>query len=221
MPLESFNLIPDLDPTWPLGTDNVSQGDDHMRGIKSTLQNQFPNLTDPVTATSDELNSGGLPTGSLVPFGGAAAPDNFLLCDGAAVDRTTYSDLYTVILDTYGEGNGSTTFNVPDMRDRVPGGVSATNTAGSEVGKDEHDSNDVIQHNHTTTSNGAHTHDLELRRTGVFGDGPYTGLKDEGPYNLNGGAASAGAHTHTVNNTGSATVDNRQATLYHNWIIKI
>ncbi len=56
------------------------------------------------------------PAGAIICFGGAAAPSGWLLCNDAAVSRTTYADLFAVIGTTYGVGNGSTTFNVPDMR---------------------------------------------------------------------------------------------------------
>ena len=56
-----------------------------------------------------------LPTGTIVPYAGATAPDGFLLCDGSAVSRTTYSALFSVIGTTYGEGDGNSTFNLPDL----------------------------------------------------------------------------------------------------------
>lgn len=55
----------------------------------------------------------------------ATAPTGWLLCDGTNVSRTTYADLFAVIGTTYGPGDGSTTFNVPDMTGRVPAGFSA------------------------------------------------------------------------------------------------
>jgi microcystin-dependent protein len=61
-----------------------------------------------------------LPAGSLVPFGGASAPTGWLLCDGSAVARSVYAQLFTAIGTLYGAGDGSTTFNVPDLRGRVP-----------------------------------------------------------------------------------------------------
>ena len=57
-----------------------------------------------------------LPSGMLTPFAGATAPDGWLLSDGSAVNRTTYSALFTAIGTTYGAGDGSTTFNLPDLR---------------------------------------------------------------------------------------------------------
>jgi len=76
-----------------------------------------------------------LPTGSLVPYAGAAAPTEFLLCDGAAVSRSTYADLFDVCGTTYGAGNGSTTFNLPDLRGRMPiGAGTGAQNGGSGTG---------------------------------------------------------------------------------------
>ena len=65
-------------------------------------------------------------TGIIVPFGGSSAPTSFLLCDGSAVSRTTYATLFGIIGTTYGMGNGSTTFNLPDLRQRFPLGKAAS-----------------------------------------------------------------------------------------------
>lgn len=67
--------------------------------------------------------AGGMaPTGVVLPFAGASAPTGWLLCYGQAVSRTTYADLFTALGTTYGTGDGSTTFTLPDLRGRVAGG---------------------------------------------------------------------------------------------------
>lgn len=63
------------------------------------------------------------PVGSMTMYAGASVPSGWLLCDGQAVSRTTYSALFTAISTTWGVGDGSTTFNVPDMREASPYGV--------------------------------------------------------------------------------------------------
>jgi microcystin-dependent protein len=72
-------------------------------------------------------------TGVILPFGATTPPTGFLLCDGSAVSRTTYATLFGVIGTTYGVGNGSTTFNVPDFRQRFPLGKAVSGT-GSTLG---------------------------------------------------------------------------------------
>lgn len=76
-----------------------------------------------------------LPVGSIMPFGGETVPDNYLLCDGQAVSRTTYAQLFSVIGTSYGVGDGSTTFNLPDLRGRVPVGYDSTQTEFNSTGK--------------------------------------------------------------------------------------
>lgn len=74
--------------------------------------------------TADKLAAGAASiSGQILMYGAAAAPTGYLLCDGTAVSRTTYATLFGVISTTYGVGDGSTTFNVPDMRGRMPLGL--------------------------------------------------------------------------------------------------
>lgn len=76
------------------------------------------------TAWVNSKISAGLPAGVVVPFGGKTAPSGWLPCNGAAVSRTTYADLFAVIGTIYGAGDGSTTFNLPNLDWRVPEGRS-------------------------------------------------------------------------------------------------
>lgn len=71
----------------------------------------------------------GAPVGSVIYFAGSAAPEGYLVCDGSLVNRRTYAALFAVIGTTYGTGNGSTTFALPDLRDRVAWGSTDPGTA--------------------------------------------------------------------------------------------
>lgn len=66
-----------------------------------------------------------MPAGSIISFAGAAAPAGFLICDGSAISRTDYADLFAVLGTTYGVGNGTTTFNIPDLRGEFIRGADA------------------------------------------------------------------------------------------------
>lgn len=88
------------------------------------------------------LNLSLLP-GELRMYAGAAAPTGWLLCNGAAVSRTGFAQLFAVIGTTYGVGDGSTTFNVPDTRSRVPvgagqGGGLSNRVLGTTGGEENH-----------------------------------------------------------------------------------
>ena len=71
--------------------------------------------------------------GSIKTFAGTTPPEGTLLCDGSAVSRDTYSDLFDVIGTTWGEGDGSTTFNLPDMRGKWLMGADEERAAGTEI----------------------------------------------------------------------------------------
>lgn len=76
-----------------------------------------------------------LPIGSITAYGKETAPANWLICDGREVNRTTYSDLFKVIGTKYGEGDGSTTFNLPNLKGRVPVGLDSDDTDFGTIGK--------------------------------------------------------------------------------------
>ena len=76
----------------------------------------------------------GIPTATIVPWSDSSVPSGFLECNGAAVSRTTYSALFAIIGTTYGAGDGSTTFNVPDLQDNVPVGKSNNKALASTGG---------------------------------------------------------------------------------------
>lgn len=96
-----------------------------------------------VAAALTAVGAGGssVPSGVILPFAGVSAPSGYLLCDGSEVSRSTYSTLFTAISTAYGAGNGTTTFNVPDMRGRVPVGKTSAGTfptLGATGGEETH-----------------------------------------------------------------------------------
>lgn len=101
-------------------------------------------------------------TGGLVAYCGATVPSGYLLCDGSAVSRTTYADLFAVIGTAWGPGDGSSTFNLPDFRDRVPVGSSpgsldasrpSVRTLGQAGGEETHQLTEAEGPSHTHTVN--------------------------------------------------------------------
>ena len=96
------------------------------------------------------------PAGIVLPFAGSTAPQGYLLCDGSAVSRTDYADLFTAIGTTYGVGDGSTTFNVPNLSGRVVLGVSQSHTLGSTGGEAAHvlTEQEMPAHSHTVPAHG-------------------------------------------------------------------
>nr|DAG39803.1 MAG TPA: Baseplate wedge protein [Caudoviricetes sp.] len=76
-----------------------------------------------------------LPVGSVISYIKAIAPENWLVCDGSAVSRTDYSELFNVIGTTFGTGDGSTTFNLPDIKGKTIVGLDSSDTDFNEIGK--------------------------------------------------------------------------------------
>jgi len=104
-------------------------------------QNENELLTQILVAVANRNGgSSGAITGEGKLWFTGTAPTGWLLCNGDAVSRTTYADLFAVIGTTYGSGNGSTTFNVPDFRGRVPAGIGAAtdfSSVGLSLGESE------------------------------------------------------------------------------------
>ena len=97
---------------------------------KTSCPSPASNSNDTSIATTAWVNSkisanqANVPTGTIIPFAGSSIPAGFLLCNGAAVSRTTYAKLFNVIGTTWGAGNDSTTFKLPDARGRFPEGAN-------------------------------------------------------------------------------------------------
>lgn len=98
--------------------------------------------------------------GMIYMYAGSVAPQGYLVCDGSAVSRTTYADLYAAIGTTFGAGDGSSTFNLPDLSGRVAIGASSSHALASTGGEESHTllsgempahSHEVPQHGHTNS----------------------------------------------------------------------
>jgi len=153
----------------------------------------------------------GVPSGSITAYGGASAPTDWLLCDGAAVSRSTFADLFTAISTAYGAGDGSTTFNVPDLRGRTPFGKgtnAAINTLGFNEGVSE--ANRRPQHRHSP-----HGHDMK------FGTGAGGGQAFSAPNSFVSESQLAGKVVAIDGGSGNAN-DSLDASPYQvvNFIIK-
>jgi len=96
-------------------------------------------------ATTAFVLANGAPTGGLIMWSTASAPTGWLLCDGSAVSRSTYSALFSVVSTTFGVGDSTTTFNVPNYTNRMPYGTTIGTTGGSADAV-------VVTHTHTATS---------------------------------------------------------------------
>lgn len=121
---------------------------------------EFENLPSTNTPISAEnLNNNftySNPVGGVQAYAGSTAPNGYLLCDGQAVSRTTYADLFNVIGTTYGTGDGSTTFNVPNLKGKVLVGYNSSETEFNTLGKTDGEK----KHSLTTAEMPTHNHQL-------------------------------------------------------------
>lgn len=98
-----------------------------------------------LTVNSTETVNGLSPVGTLISYAGTSIPTGWLLCNGSAVSRSTYSRLFNIIGTKYGTGNGSTTFNLPNCNGRFLEGTTVASSVGSYV---DASLPDVINHYH-------------------------------------------------------------------------
>ena len=138
------------------GDFNISAGDIDVTNGDIRVVNGDINVTDISQAPVVEV----LPPGCVSAFGGATAPSGWLECDGSAVSRTTYADLFAVIGTTFGVGDGSTTFNLPNQARRVLVGEGGTGTGiiGNSIG----DTGGAETHTLTESEMASHTHEYFL-----------------------------------------------------------
>ena len=172
----------------------------------------FPDSTTQTTAVT-------APAASMMVFAGASAPTGWLLCFGQAISRATYATLFAAISTTYGIGDGTTTFNLPDMRGRVAAG--ADNMGGSAAGRLT--STTMSPDGNTlSATGGTQTHTLITAEmpshTHALSDA-YPGVNTGGSWQNQGGGY--GGSIVSIGSTGGGGAHlNVQPTLVLNYIIK-
>ncbi len=153
-----------------------------------------------VIGNLDTLIAAACPIGLVQLWPKSTAPNSsWLVCDGSAVSRTTYSDLYTVIGVTYGTGNGSSTFNLPDFRARVPVGYNSGAIDDNSDGSNDRSSRAIAATGGAesvtlaTSELPSHTHANSLSNTGTDSVAQQTTVADTG----HGHSISPNPHTHS------------------------
>lgn len=139
---------------------------ERINAVKTTADGNTTKLQEQAAVQAKLLAASAavIPIGAVVPFWGLQEPAGFILCKGQAVSRATYKELFAVIGTRSGAGNGSTTFNVPDLRESLIYGVgdsgSFTQTMGAAVGEKTHTLTlaEMPSHSHPlSTNNQAHS----------------------------------------------------------------
>jgi hypothetical protein len=173
MGIESAQYVNQLVPANPLSTDSVSQADDHLRMIKSTLVATFPNLNAPVTATAEQLNNP-IPAGAIIIWSGSVAtiPLGYALCDGTQGTPDLRGSFILGAGDTtngaaYGPGavGGSATSGFGGSHTHTANNgtaaLSATSVAvAAGIGTQVLSAVGDLGHTHTINEVGDHTHSV-------------------------------------------------------------
>ena len=150
-----------------------------------------------------------VPAGVIEMFGGSTAPSGYLICDGSAVSRTTYSKLFTAIGTTYGAGDGSTTFNVPNIKGRVVVGYNSAETEFDALGE----TGGEKTHTLTVAEMPSHNHS----KTVIPRDTQWLAPSQGWNYSFTDGAT----YTHYTDDTGGGDAHNNlQPYIVLNYIIK-
>lgn len=179
-----------------------------------------------------------LPSGSLQMFAGTTAPSGWIMCDGSAISRTTYAALFAVVGTTYGVGDGSTTFNLPDLRGEFVRGLDDMGTGAGARGvdsgrglgtaqSDDTSPNGMTYSGTTTTTGSTHSHSINtIRASGTNGGGWYEVFDKSENIILDSSTTDStdgtGTHTHTY--SGSVTgggAETRPRNVAMNYIIKL
>lgn len=160
------------------------------------------------------------PIGAIVPFSSDTIPNGWLLCDGSLVSRTTYSELFKVIGTAYGTGDGSTTFNVPDIQGRIVVGKQQTMTPSGnftnlgETGGEE-------DHTLTVSEMPSHTHDVAIAVNNTVAGGARYYFNSAGTTSAPITDTAAWSNSLTAKATGGGqSHNNLQPYLVTNYIIK-
>jgi microcystin-dependent protein len=182
--------------------------------------------------------------GMVMPFAGSAAPGGWLLCNGSAVSRTTYAGLFAVIGTSYGAGDGSTTFNMPDLRGRVVAGLdnmggssanritaSQADSLGGAGGAESQTPAGSISVSGTvgsttlaTTQIPSHTHTYQATNFSGTQQRPVSAFDRSGGNDYTSGTTGGGgSHNHSFSGSGSffgSSLNITQPWLVMNYIIK-
>ena len=147
------------------------------------------------------------PIGMIMQYAGTSIPERWMKCEGQTLSRTDYSELFSVIGTTYGSGDGSTTFNLPNLEGRIPIAMSASDTDFNTLGKTGGSKT------HTQTINEMPSHNHEL-----LGNNNAGGKAETVPY----GSQSTGTSMYAIKSTGGGqAMDIMNPYIVLNYCIKV
>lgn len=231
MPVEVTTNIPGLNQSYPLATDGLGEGDDHLRLLKRVLKTTFPNIDTPITVSSAAINAVisnpfPFPVGGIILWSGSVAsiPSGWTLCNGVTVNKS----------------DGTGTVTPPDLRDRFVVAAGTTYAPGATGGTSTHSHTASISqtalsvaqipaHSHAVSDPGhthgvydpGHSHGFSNKisdRTGA-GDGFIVGPNTAGSWGFSTAGAGTGISIYgagtgvSIQNTGSGQAHGHDASV--------
>lgn len=138
------------------------------------------------------------PSGMVAYFANSAPPEGWLKCNGAAISRTTFSDLFEAIGTSYGAGNGTTTFNVPDLRGEFIRGWDDGRGADPSRAFGNAQGHTFGSHSHSGSTDTAGSHSHSVTGTSTPPGGAYANVGGNMGNYTSTNTSSAGSHSHSV-----------------------
>lgn len=228
IPAEEFNWLMNNFAEWVQYLDELTrdQGITEIATREQAEQGVSINTLMTPQRTLQSIQYNAIPPGNVQYTARTTAPSGWLVCDGSAVSRVTYSRLFAAIGTTFGAGDGSTSFNIPDLRNEFIRGANPS--GGRPVGASEGDALRSHSHTGTTSVAGQHTHSYSDSYHIESRNGPNNNFvvpRQQGSgdtdgdntriWYINRSTAAAGQHTHTftTNATGGSETRPRNVAL--------
>lgn len=191
----NFKNLPDT--STPLSAENLNLLQDNIETAINSI----------------ELSGGGDEVGTVKMFSGSTAPQGWLICDGSAISRTEYAELFSAIGTTYGSGNGTTTFNIPNIEGRTVVGLDSNDTDFNALGKIG-GSKELQEHTHNNRMDTLNNLDQNY---GLSSNGVYADRVVIRSNNINSNTLN---NQKNIQDTGTGNAGNLQPYIVLNFIIK-
>ena len=193
---------------------SIEKNNTGLNGRVENLETTSTNHTEEISNLNDTLTNL-LPIGSVIPFAGSTIPEKWLECNGSAISRETYSELFNAIGVNYGVGDGLTTFNIPNLKEKIPVGHDPAGTEFDVIGK----TGGEKTHTLTTQELATHSH------TSIYAGGSQLNINSPGTgtaltITTDGTSTTTGYNMATNSAGGGQPHNNLQPYIVMKYIIK-